>query len=147
MLGYGLPAATILVQAISSNGIQSLPQDMSRSKLIRDLSVFVSYLQSICAPGESNYVVCTQAAHIISHALDEILEFRPAIENKSTPVLANQSSSGLQIPNSSQLHSPPAALDAAPGLEYSGTDGLDAFDLDSWLKSVDWAGIGSEYTF
>lgn len=143
LLCYGLPAVSILIPALS--GSWGLPEDISRSKLIRDLSVFISYLESICKEGDANYTICTQAARIFSRALDEILDPNSASTIPSTPVFRTNGFSG---PAFAASRSTPAVADnPVPDLGFPMVDGLDGFDLDSWMQSVDWNSIGGEYTF
>lgn len=152
MLCYGLPAVAILVQAVSKNGSgNSLPEDVSRSKLIRDLSVFVSNLENMCTPKEANYAVCIQASQIIAHALDEILD-----PDASASARPNAGSAALPTGNgiaNAQVSSPSHWTAAntetmlAPDLDFNALSSLDAFDLDTWLKSVDWTGVGDEFAF
>ncbi|KAF7185439.1 hypothetical protein HII31_13228 [Pseudocercospora fuligena] len=58
MLYHGLPAVAALVQIASRNGLHGLPEGLSRPKIIRDLSVFIYNLETICAPDDANYTVC-----------------------------------------------------------------------------------------
>lgn len=43
-----------------------LPPDMDRARMTRILSVFVSQLESVAAPGELNYDICKLANMAIS---------------------------------------------------------------------------------
>lgn len=47
-----------------------------RSQLIRDLSVFISHLESIARPGTSNFALLDHASRTFSQILDEVLEPR-----------------------------------------------------------------------
>ena len=149
MLCYGLPAVAVISQAISKDGGRSLPGDMSRSKLIRDLSVFVANLENICTPQEANYAVCIQASQIITRTLDEVLDL-----DSNTTVRPNDASTTIgngiadaQAPSPSRWEGNNAGPVSAPDLDYNALSSLDAFELDTWLKSVDWTGIGDEFTF
>lgn len=46
----------------------------SRATLIRNLSVFISYLESTVSPGTANYTLFQRASQVFSQILDEILE-------------------------------------------------------------------------
>jgi hypothetical protein len=45
--------------------------------LIRNLSVFLSHLKTICRPRSANLTVCTQAAEAIALSLEEVLDVQP----------------------------------------------------------------------
>ncbi|PPJ50927.1 hypothetical protein CBER1_06536 [Cercospora berteroae] len=149
MLDYGLSAAAMMVEAVSRKGVPSWPQSISRSKLIRELSVLVSNLESICQPGESNYAVCTRAARKLSRALDEILDpdattIEDGHSRRSGPVGTGDSSTHTTA--TSEPATDNFASDMMPG-EHNGLGGLDFSDLDSWLRSVDWTEVGADYIF
>lgn len=153
MLCYGLPGAAVVVEAISKNGVNNLPAVVSRAKLIRDLSVFVSHLEGICQPGEANHRLCTRAARVISKTLDEVLDLN-AGSTGSVNALAkpDEGNSAFSRPppqplSPSRSQSGRGSDDLALNPGYDAFNSLDQFDLDSWLKSVDWTGAGGEYTF
>lgn len=58
-------------------GKEPLHFNGSRSQLIRDLSVFISHLDSIARPGTSNFALLDHASRTFSQILDEVLEPRP----------------------------------------------------------------------
>ncbi|CZT14228.1 uncharacterized protein RCC_00203 [Ramularia collo-cygni] len=180
LLTYALPAASILIPALSEK--RALPLSMSRSKLIREISVFIGYLETICKVGEPNYTVCTQLARVFSGALDEILEpggggggeggegGEVGMRNNVTanPTVCDGDggapgemapSSGIDFHNGSNnfhLSSSGAGGSGAGGgmttnstttTTSEGMGFLENFDLEGWMQSVDWSGIGGEYTF
>lgn len=149
MLCYGLPAVALISQALSKDGGRRLPGDISRSKLIRDLSVFVANLENICTPKEANYAVCIQASQIITRTLDEVLDADAGAAARPTAVstVTGNGIADAQITSPSSWEVNNAHAELAADLDYNALGGLDAFDLDTWLKNVDWTGIGDEFTF
>ena len=120
MLWDGLSPAIVLARQLldmARNGpdvaVASLPLDMDRARIVRILSVFVSQLESVAAPGEPNYDLCKQAGMAISYALDESL-------------------CGPQVQTTSN--------EASASVDVSDTDILDEFDLSEWTGMIDWAG-------
>lgn len=89
-----------------------------------------------------------QAAQVFSKALDDILDPKSSAQISSTPALTANGATGSLIPSSSVSGSTPVATGSAiSGLDLAAADGLDIFDLDSWMQSVDWTSIGGEHTF
>ena len=149
MLCYGLPAVAVISQALSKDAGRSLPGDISRSKLIRDLSVFVANIENICTPKEATYAVCIQASQIITRTLEDVLDADAGAATRPNAVL-DATGNGMGDAQVSSLlqwevNNPQSEL--APELDYNALSGLDTFDLDTWLKNVDWTGIGDEFTF
>lgn len=155
VLCYGLPAAAVLVNALlevaRSKGTQSLPEGLNRAFIIRQLSVFISHLESIYNPGDANYNVCVNAAKAISRTLDDALDI------SSAPSTAVTSAAGPQTPASSNDIGANSTLAPAMPLmlsnERNGMDldilssnGLDGFDFATWMKDIDWTGTGGEWS-
>ncbi|KAJ4156053.1 hypothetical protein LMH87_001267 [Akanthomyces muscarius] len=120
MLWDGLSPAIVLARQLldmARNGpdvaVASSPPDMDRARIVRILSVFVSQLESVAAPGEPNYDLCKQAGMAISYALDESLR-------------------GPQARTTSD--------EASASVNVSDADTLDEFDLSEWTGMIDWAG-------
>ncbi|KAI1442713.1 hypothetical protein F5Y02DRAFT_395330 [Annulohypoxylon stygium] len=135
VLSYGLPSATILITALqdtTTNPSTNFPPEVSRSRLIRHLSVLVSQLESISSPKETTHEFCIQAAKIISRKLDLVLD------NFATPALV--------IPSGAV--SDPKASTLTPGsanLEPIGFDDMDGLDFDSWPLSFDLDTVNNEW--
>lgn len=146
MLDYGLSAAAMMIEAISNKGAQNWHGIISRSKLVRDLSVFVASLEGICQPGEANHAVCTRAARRIAKALDEVLDSGTTTTEDETPNQVAQKGTLIDTTAAMQQTVETSGCDVIPG-EQNGFDGLDFSDLDSWLRSIDWTGVGADYTF
>jgi hypothetical protein len=137
VLCYGLPPVVVLVEAlqkIARHGTQSviMPDGLTRSSIIRTLSVFVTQLETASEPVDTNYKVCIQASGAITTALDEVID-APVV---AKPVQALQSQTGQ----------------AGDGLveDFSMTD-LDPdlwndTDLASWVKSLDWSSSAAEWS-
>ncbi|OAA73006.1 Zn(2)-C6 fungal-type DNA-binding domain protein [Akanthomyces lecanii RCEF 1005] len=120
MLWDGLSPAIVLARQLlnmARNGpdvaAASLPPDMDRARIVRILSVFVSQLESVAAPGEPNYDLCKQAGMAISYALDE----------------------SLRGPQAQTTSDKASAL-----VDVSDADVLEEFDLSEWAGMIDWAG-------
>lgn len=74
-LFYGLPGAGALVSELhrcSASGIP-FPAPVSRPKIIRDLSVLVSWLETSVFPNRSEYRTCLAINALISRLLDDAL--------------------------------------------------------------------------
>lgn len=51
---------------------------LPRAELIRNLSVFVSFLSWVAGPGHGNHYTCKQAEQKLSRILDQLLDPQPA---------------------------------------------------------------------
>ena len=71
MAYYGLPAAGIILLALLKQHT-STAGSISRTKLLRDLSVFVAEVQigTIVRPGDPNYALLSKATQTIQRFLD-----------------------------------------------------------------------------
>ncbi|KAJ5243044.1 uncharacterized protein N7469_001371 [Penicillium citrinum] len=87
VLVYGFSCASVLVRALQrqSQTGQPLLYSGSRASLLRNLSVFISHLESMDGAGQANSSLFTRAISVLSAIVDEILEPRPEapIENSS----------------------------------------------------------------
>lgn len=57
---------------------EPFPYQGSRARLIRDLTVFISHLESVVKPGNVNFDLLNRASRAFSEILDEILEPKTA---------------------------------------------------------------------
>ncbi|KAJ5240190.1 hypothetical protein N7468_004809, partial [Penicillium chermesinum] len=76
LLLYGFPSASLLMKALQHHkrtGEQFLYEG-SRAQLIRHLSVFISYLETIASPDNANYPLFQRTGELFSKMLDEVLE-------------------------------------------------------------------------
>lgn len=76
VLLYGFPSASLLIKALQHQKRTGEPflYEGSRSALIRNLSVFISHLESIVRPDNANYALFQRASQVFSKIIDEILE-------------------------------------------------------------------------
>ncbi|KAJ5520375.1 hypothetical protein N7463_000828 [Penicillium fimorum] len=76
ILLYGFPSASLLIKALQHQKRTGEPflYEGSRSALIRNLSVFISHLESIVRPDSANYALFQRASQLFSRIIDEILE-------------------------------------------------------------------------
>lgn len=149
VLCYGLPAAARLVNALleqaRSKVAQPLPPELNRSYIIRQLSVFISHLESIYNPGDANYNVCINAAKAISRTLDEALDTSAqnttvsSVTGPQTPISANNLDTNPNI-------GPAMPVMNGMDLDILSTNGLDGFDFATWMKDIDWTGTGGEWS-
>jgi hypothetical protein len=54
---------------------------LPRAELIRNLSVFVSFLSWVSCPGHGNYTTCKEAEKKLSQILDRLLDPQPVQQN------------------------------------------------------------------
>jgi len=148
ILGYGLPCAMALVMAFQDSTRDSswtLPPGLKRSILIRRLSAFVSYLETVCKPFQANYISCMQAARTMSRILDEALDSltgAPALPS------VRQVISGAESEVTTVEAQQPAVtnVDAtAPDIMEFGD--LGDLDLVDWAATIDWTAAGNEWDF
>jgi hypothetical protein len=88
---YGFPTAGVLIKALQGHqrSNEPLPYEGSRSKLIRNLSVFVSHLESIPRLGNAKFGLLSRASKAFSEILDEILEPKTAGDGSEVDMLAS----------------------------------------------------------
>ncbi|KAJ5198565.1 uncharacterized protein N7498_007682 [Penicillium cinerascens] len=146
VVNYGLPSAATLVAALQTstrNRTRQLPQNLSRSALIRSLMVFTSYLESIGDVGEAIHSTCMQATQAISRTLDNMLDEPPSMSS-TTPgmtVPASMPCDDLDTPFSpSQFLQPSLDTTGFPNFDLLNSNALDDFDLSGWLNNVTWTG-------
>lgn len=73
----------MLIRALQSEARHSTSFDYtgSRAELIRNLSVFISHIESMERPGNGNYVLFSRASKVFSSMIDEILESRLKVDH------------------------------------------------------------------
>ncbi|KAJ5467749.1 transcriptional regulator family: Fungal Specific TF [Penicillium sp. IBT 31633x] len=79
VLTYGVPAASVLLLELLRQSHEPGPHavPLPRAELIRNLSVFISFLSWVAVPGHGNYHTCQQAEKKLSHILDRLLDPQP----------------------------------------------------------------------
>ena len=62
---------------------------MSRSEIIRDLSIPISYLQRVTRSGDGNYAACSEVSRTLARIVDEALDphSSPTREQPTEPML------------------------------------------------------------
>ncbi|GAE00291.1 hypothetical protein PVAR5_9032 [Paecilomyces variotii No. 5] len=84
ILLYGFSSASVLVTGLQRAEVQQpIQSHRSRSALIRDLSVFISHLESMARPGQRNHILLDRAARTFARIVDEILEPQSVAEETS----------------------------------------------------------------
>ncbi|KAI9038829.1 fungal specific transcription factor domain-containing protein [Aspergillus affinis] len=85
VLLYGFPSAGVLTKALQNQARTGLPipYSGSRSRLIRDLSVFISHLETMARPGIANHELFARASRVMSSIIDDILEAREIVPSNA----------------------------------------------------------------
>ena len=92
LVTFGLPAAGVIgVEMLRQEQTREYTQNLPRSKVIQDLSVFVSALATV-GPGEGNYAICHHGQKILERILDKILS-QPATGAAQTHEMINNDTS------------------------------------------------------
>ena len=131
VLFYGVSTAGVLAAELkrcAQNGL-SLPGSLSRSELIRNLSVLISYLEWVTRPGDGNHAACSEASKMLARILDDALVLQSNVEQPRQPVL-EPSKNG-------------AVLTLEDDNMMLNQDDCDTLPVDSeafleWFDSVDW---------
>lgn len=151
-LGHGLPCAAVLVTALQDTsrdgGTKTMPTGLSRSRLIRDLVVFNSQLESMWTPAEADQKIFRQASKAITRALDELLDgtsTSAAAVNAPTGAQRTMSRSDGRAHDPMAVSSPAGNDTTLPEFDIL-NDPLDGFDLAAWVKNIDWSGTGGEWS-
>ncbi|CAG8907301.1 unnamed protein product [Penicillium egyptiacum] len=86
VLVYGFSCAGVLIRAMQEQARtgQPLLSSGSRSSLIRNLSVFISHLESMAGPEQATSPLFVRATSVFSSIIDEILEPRPEVPFNGT---------------------------------------------------------------
>nr|POE53259.1 hypothetical protein CFP56_28481 [Quercus suber] len=130
VLSYGLSSAMVLTSMLATSVRDSekpLPASIGRAEIVRNLSVFVSHLDTIFTDGNANHTVAMQASSSITRALDEVLE--PVAQTRAPPTPG----ASAQILSSS-----------TPSIEVDGLASIDSFlgpfddqNFNDWMSSID----------
>ncbi|KAJ4332207.1 hypothetical protein N0V87_008577 [Didymella glomerata] len=122
ILLYGIPSASVLATALrqQQQSSQPFPQGISRSEIVRMLSVLISHLDasahlenSGARAGEANYNLCRKASKIFTRVIDQVLDPKPS---EATPT----NSDGLDLGIEGEMG---LDLFGVPGLEGLGFEG------------------------
>lgn len=135
VLLYGVSSAGVLAAELSrsSRTNQSLPPPMSRSEVIRSLSVLISYLGWVTRPGDGNYATCSEASRMLTRILDEALnpQSMPPNQQSQQPVLEPARNEDMLAPVEDQI------------MLESNRNGNETLPMDGeafldWFDSVYW---------
>ncbi|KAF4760534.1 hypothetical protein N7455_002161 [Penicillium solitum] len=79
VLTYGVPSASVLLLELLRQSHEPGPHAVTlpRAELIRNLSVFISFLSWVAGPGHGNYHTCKEAEKKLSRILDQLLDPQP----------------------------------------------------------------------
>jgi hypothetical protein len=83
ILFYSFPAAGLLALELRRCTLEgvSLPPTVTRSDIIRHLSVLISSLEWIVLPGDGNHKLCSELNKMLAMVLDEVLNYQPPAHN------------------------------------------------------------------
>jgi hypothetical protein len=148
ILLFGVPAASVLATALREQHAtsQPFPPDISRSEIVRMLSVLISHLDAAAhvensgaRQGEANYNLCRKASKIFTKVIDAVLDSRIGATSEVTP-----SSDSLGLDFDFDVFSGPG-LDGFESLEFSGLGplGLSGNMTNAGAgEGIDWGAVG-----
>lgn len=129
VLLFGIPSGSVLATVLQEQHRtgQHFPDFMTRSEIIRTLSVLISHLDTAArldsgaSPGDGNYNHCRKAAKTFTRVIDTVLNAKPDVPPSGAEMSLNLD------------------MFTAPGL-----DGFDGMDLGSGglADGFDWGAIG-----
>jgi len=78
---------------------------MSRSEIIRDLSIPISYLQWVTRPGDGNYAACSEVSRTLAWIVDEAVDphSSPTSEQPTEPMLMPAKNEDVVAPIEDQI--------------------------------------------
>lgn len=152
ILLFGVPAASVLATALREQHASNaaFPQDVSRSEIVRMLSVLISHLDAAAhlensgaQQGEANYNICRKASKIFTKVIDAVLDSRTNVSGSgSEPTPTSSGDLGLDF-NFDVFSGP--GLDGFETLEFSGL-GQWGFGANSLVggqgEGIDWGAVG-----
>jgi hypothetical protein len=153
ILLFGVPAASVLATALReqhSTG-QSFPPDISRSEIVRMLSVLISHLDAAAhlensgaRQGEADYNLCRKASKIFTKVIDAVLDSRAGSSVGGSEQTPNSDNLGLDF-NFDVFSGPGLGLDGFESLEFSslGPLGLSGNMGSGQVgEGIDWGAVG-----
>ncbi|KAL5120002.1 hypothetical protein ACEQ8H_002100 [Pleosporales sp. CAS-2024a] len=152
ILLFGLPAASVLATALREQHASSaaFPPDISRSEIVRMLSVLISHLDAAAhvensgaRQGEANYNLCRKASKIFTKVIDAVLDTQTG-SMAGSEVTPSSDNIGLEF--DFNVFSGPG-LDGFESLEFSG---LGPLGLSGNMGNngggegggIDWGAVG-----
>lgn len=136
---YGVPSALVLLDAIQyHDGAESLPLEITKAALLRNLSVFISNLDTVADKTESNHYLSGCAAKYLSERLDSVLEPMSSNHSRAGGDTASQTpetSTGM-APLDFSLH----GLHDTSSMLFPGPMSVDEPEWSSWaLLGLDYS--------
>lgn len=148
ILLFGVPTASVLATALQEQHQTGahFPPTISRSEIIRTLSVLISHLDNAAhldsgtRMGDGNFNLCRKAAKTFTKVIDAVLDPQPSV-NVETIGEDKRGETEQNISISEELDAGLDLLDffGAPGLEVF--NGMDVM-AGSLYDGVDWNAVG-----
>lgn len=123
ILLFGVPSASVLATALRDQHTTNtpFPADVSRSEIVRMLSVLISHLDAAAhvensgaRQGEANYNLCRKASRIFTKVIDTVLDPQTGTGSHATP-----SADNVALDFDFDVFNGPG-LDGFEGLDFSG---------------------------
>ena len=134
---------------ITRNQTQLMTVGLSRTTLIRNMSVFIAHLESFSKVGDAKSAVCSEASRSLSRALDEVLEPAASLVRGGTETLMSASTTGVEnngITAADQPLLPAQDNLSAIDFEAFSLGTFDNLDLSTWINDIDWIGTSGNWT-
>lgn len=150
ILLYGIPAASVLATALREQHHTGhpFPAEISRSEIVRMLSVLISHLDAAAhaensgaRQGEANYNLCRKASKIFTKVIDAVLDSH----SRGSEVTPSSDNLGLDF-NFEAFSGP--GLDGFESLEFSGLGPLGLSgnmgnpNAGTVGDNIDWGAVG-----
>jgi hypothetical protein len=150
ILLFGVPAASVLATALREQHTtsQPFPTEISRSEIVRMLSVLISHLDAAAhvensgaRQGEANYNLCRKASKIFTKVIDAVLDARTV----GTGSEVTPSSDNLGLEFDFDVFSGPG-LDGFEGMDFAGLGPLGLSGAGAGNggdgMGIDWGAVG-----
>ncbi|QIX00999.1 hypothetical protein AMS68_006516 [Peltaster fructicola] len=136
IIAHGVPSALQLSAALADRNSARLPSTLSRSTLLRNLSVFVASLESLHDLGDMDKSTATDAVETISRVLDNVL---------AAPERNNDSLTEETVDDAHEAYATLPAQSARTAFAIdSGVSGF-IDETPAWFGDLDWMGPGSDW--
>ncbi|EFQ96850.1 hypothetical protein MGYG_08771 [Nannizzia gypsea CBS 118893] len=98
LLLFGFASASVLIRELQKEvrTKQPIPYPGSRATLIRNLSVFISHLESMARPGTAGSSFFSRATEVFSHIISEVLEPDPVQQDTNPEINTGLDASMLE---------------------------------------------------
>jgi hypothetical protein len=148
VLLFGVPAASVLACALREQHAtkEAFPPDVSRSEIVRMLSVLISHLDAAAhlensgaRHGEANYNLCRKASRIFTRVIDAVLDGVGVSD-----VTPSSGGEAVVLDFDFDVFSGPG-LEGFEGMEFSGLGPLGlggGAGMDALGGAVDWGTVG-----